>query len=103
MPLLLFEKITDTKAEVKLIHFRPDDPRDGVPEEIKNAGIMVDQLPQEPAPQRGKRNVLYCNPQTKDIWYEVVDRPLTPQEILEEQNEKINLLIQMQLERDGIV
>jgi hypothetical protein len=103
MPLLLFEKETDTKARVVLVHYMPDDPKEGLPEDVRAQGIMVDNLPELPLPQRGKTPVLYCNPQTLEVWYELVDRPLTQEEMIQEQNEKIDLLIRMQFEKEGVI
>jgi hypothetical protein len=31
-----------------------------------------------------KNPVLYCNPQTKEVWYEYEDRPLTPEEEIQQ-------------------
>lgn len=54
-------------------------------------------------PQRGKSYIHYVNPQTKEQWYEEFDRPLTLEEQLEVQNEKIDLLLMNQLEMEGIL
>lgn len=54
-------------------------------------------------PQRGKGYIHYVNPQTKEQWYEEFDRSLTQEEQIEVQNEKIDLLLQMQMASQGII
>ncbi|MEJ8546686.1 hypothetical protein [Brevibacillus borstelensis] len=101
--IVLFEKETETKARVTLIHYMPDDPKEGLPEEVKRHGIRVNEIPEKPEAVRAKSAVLYVNPETADLWYEMVDRPLTQEEILQQQNEKIDLLLMNQLESEGIL
>lgn len=103
MPLILFEQESENRGRVFLIHNMPDDPVHGLPDEVKKTGIHVDYVPEPPEPQRGKRAVLYCNPSTKELWYEMEDRPLTMEELLEEQNEKLDLLMMAFLEQEGIL
>lgn len=101
--LLLYENKTETKAKITLVHYKPDDPQNGLPEEVKQQGIMVDILPEALPYQRGKSAEMYCNPQTNEVWYEYVDRPLSPEEKMEAQEEKIDLLLQMQMSTQGII
>ncbi len=101
--LLLYEKETKTRARVTLIHNMPDDPEQGLPEDVKKQGIEIKALPPKPEKQRGKGIVLFCNPKTSKVWYEYVNRSLTQEELIEVQNEKLDLLIQAQLESEGII
>jgi hypothetical protein len=77
MNYLFYENETPTKAKVMLIyHVEP-------PQELKNNGnyITVAAMP-EAEQQAGKTALPYCNPQTGEVWYEYVDRPLTPEEMV---------------------
>lgn len=103
MPLVLFDKITDERASVNLIHNMPDDPEHGLPDNIKNKGIYVDSIPENLPIKKGTNQVLYINPLTEEMWYEYVDRPLSPEEVQQEVNEKIDLLLQIQLSAQGVI
>ena len=76
--ILFIEKITDTKASVSSIHYQPEI-LDVV--ERSNGIEVVSVL--EPIVQEGKTPILYINPQTKEQWYEYIDRPLTEKEEIE--------------------
>lgn len=103
MPFILFEKESETKAIVTLIHYMPDDPVEGLPDDIKSKGVYVDSLP-EPLPYRRGKSVQLCyNPSTGELWHEYVDRPLTPEELMQEQNEKLDLIMISLLEQEGII
>ena len=91
MNYLFYEKESEERAKVVLIyHVEP-------PQNLLNSRdyITVDEV-QEPEQKEGKSPLLYCNPQTGDVWYEYVDRPLTPEETLnkklEEQQSQIEEL-----------
>lgn len=51
-------------------------------EQLLETGYIVDSVPQVP-PMQGKDGMLYYNPETKEFYFEYVDRPLTPQEEIE--------------------
>ena len=87
MKWLFYEKETDIKAKVMLIyHVEP-------PEELISKGnyIKVENVP-EPRQVKGKSVLPYCNPETKEVWYEYVDKPLAPEEQLKELQEQVNAL-----------
>jgi len=65
------------KNRVVSVHYKP--------EELSNynGGILVDSIP-EPVQIEGKLSVLYCNPETKELWYETEDVPKTEEDILKE-------------------
>lgn len=65
-----------TKARVTTIHHQPEK----LTPERRAQGITVDTLPERPAAQRGQSSALYCNPETGDVWYEMEDRALAPEE-----------------------
>lgn len=85
------QQITESKYEVGYIHYMPFDKEHGLDmtrEELEQEGILVDSVP-EPEHIDGKSAVLYCNPETKELWFEYADIPKTPEQI---QAEKIDLL-----------
>lgn len=91
------QKVTDTKSKVGFVHFMPLDAESGLHktiDELNTTGVLVEVLPQAEKID-GKNAVLCVNPQTKEIFYEYVDIPLTPEEEMrrkiEEQQKKIDL------------
>lgn len=80
MSIFIICKYIETdKWIVDTTNYRPDK----LSEEDLSRGFLVDSIP-EPTEQEGKRPVLYCNPKTKELWYEYEDIPKTKEEILEE-------------------
>ena len=87
MIFLLFDKDSETRAVVTLRHYQPQD----LSEEVLSTGLLVDILP-KPENTPGKRDVLYVNPQNKDLWYEYEDIPLPDEERiaqLERENDEL--------------
>lgn len=95
MILINFESISDTKGEVTSIC----DEQSLFPSTIPRNSIIVDTIIDYPSMVNiGKQPVLYINPQTKEMWYEYMNRQLTPQEeiiILKEENALINYALMM--------
>jgi|GEM_PF-2404306 len=62
-----------------------------------NEGVIVSERPEEPTRELGKSYIWYVNVDTKEQWYEAVDRPLYPDEViqkrLDDQQEIIDALI----------
>lgn len=87
MKWLFYEKETDIKAKVMLIYYETP------PKELLDGGnyITIEDIP-EPEQVKGKSALPYCNPQTKEVWYEYVDKPLSSEEQLKELQEQINAL-----------
>jgi hypothetical protein len=83
--IILYESETEERARITTIHYMPDDPVHGLPEEVKARGIRVQKeaIPPEPVPPIGKYVIGYINPTNGDIWYEFFDRPLTKDEEVE--------------------
>lgn len=75
---------TETRARVYFTHYKPDMLSD---EELKG-GVKVVNIP-EPEMVFGKVGYLYVNPTTLETWYEYVDRPLTPDEELQNLKEQM--------------
>lgn len=60
-----------------------------------NYKIVPDEsIPPLPETKTGKNAVLYINLETNQLWYEYVDRPLTPEEELQQLKERQALMQQ---------
>lgn len=83
MPIVFYKTIDTNKATVEGIHYMPDDPEHGLTEEKKSKGIEVyeESIPKTPSSVFGKRAVRFINPETKEIWYEQIDRDLKQEEL----------------------
>ncbi len=68
---------TESRARVSFVHYVPSQ----LPETVLATGILVEDIP-EPEVIERKAPVLYFNPQTSELWYEYIDRPLTQEEQL---------------------
>lgn len=69
-------------SKVTSIHHMPFDSKYGLGlsrEELEKVGVLVETIP-EPEQSNNKVAVLYCDPQTKELWYEYEDIPLTTEE-----------------------
>jgi hypothetical protein len=87
--LLFYDKITDTKAKVTLIHSNPTVFTDT---ELTK-GVIVEDIP-VPEEITGSYSVLYINPQTVELHYEYYPIPL--QLDIQQVNQKMdNLTIQL--------
>lgn len=82
--------IQDEKGlRVGFVHNMPFDEVNGLgktEEELRQIGALVDEIP-EPEQIEGKIAVMYYNPQTNSVYYEYIDRPLTPEEELRQRIE----------------
>lgn len=60
-------------------------------------GVVVDEELQMPDPKIGKAFHWFVNPQTKEQWFEELDRPLTKEEqvelLLSQQQEQLDALV----------
>jgi len=79
MPYLFYKQENENKAFVELIYYQqPESVQDVL---LNYDGYLIkDEIPKEEY-LVGKISKLYCNPQTGELWYEYVDRPLTTDEI----------------------
>ena len=84
------EFIQDEKGlRVGFVHNKPFDKVHGLgktEEELRQIGALVDEIP-EPEQIEGKIAVMYYNPQTNSFYYEYIDRPLTPEEEIQQRIE----------------
>jgi hypothetical protein len=91
MTFLRYEEESPTRGKVTFQHFQPN----LLTSEQKQGGIEVYSIP-DPVYQDGKTPILYINPETFELWYEYVDRPLTQEEEiknLKQQNAQIMLML----------
>lgn len=84
---------------VGFIHNMPFDEFNGLGKsenELKKIGALVEEIP-EPEEIEGKVPVMYYNPQANSIYYEYIDRPLTPEEELRQRElqQRIELMQQV--------
>lgn len=89
---MIFLKYDET-GKVNYTHYMPFHEKHGLgktKEELEQEGILVDSIP-KPEQIEGKAPILYCNPETKELWYEYEDIPKTEEEL---QQEKIQALEQ---------
>ncbi|MBA7465932.1 hypothetical protein ES707_01104 [subsurface metagenome] len=92
MIALFHEPVSAGKNRVGVIHYKPE--RLTAEQKAKAILIENDALPKVdilPA----KSAILYLNPQTKELWYEYEDRPLTQEELLTEISQKLTALIEV--------
>lgn len=85
--------IKHDNGKVNYTHYMPFDEKHGLgktQEQLEQEGILVDSIP-EPQQTEGKLAILYCNPDTKETYYEYEDMPKTPED---EQAERIEQLEQ---------
>lgn len=93
MKFLELDTLEGTKSKVTKIHAMPYDEKHGLTEEELAKGILVDEVLQAEIYQ-GKGVIHYANPQTKEQWFEYVERPLTePERIAELENTLAMLLL----------
>jgi len=90
--LVFYRTASKDKARVTTIHYQPDK----LTKERQAEGIAVDRLPDRPEVERGEGLALYVNPETGEVWYEIEERALTPEEELlarlETLEERVNKL-----------
>ncbi|WP_035296233.1 hypothetical protein [Brevibacillus thermoruber] len=84
--LITHDGSSATKARVEVIHYQPQ----YLPPEVIEKGIIVDEVP-DPNPPANKVGILFINPQTQEMWYEYVDRPLTPEERIAQLEEQLRI------------
>ena len=69
--------VDEDKHSVGMIHYMPFDEENGLgktEEELLQEGLLIEELPKlENIPN--KAPILFCNPQTKEVWYEYVVIP----------------------------
>lgn len=76
-------KINEIKNGIGFIHYTPFDEVNGLgktSEELGASGILVDCIPEPKPPINKQVDGIYVNPQTKEVFYEYTDKPLTQAE-----------------------
>lgn len=86
---IIFSNTTNPeKYEISTICYEPDK----MLEEIKSKGVIVDEIPVPNTPE-GKKSVLYYNSVLKTLFYEYVDRVLSPEEQKEQRLQALEVAI----------
>jgi hypothetical protein len=95
---------------VTFIHTKPFDDNEGLgktKEELEKEGLFVDSLPSPDTTDSSKTPILKVNPIDNTLYYEYVDRPLTPEEklqLLEQENQELKNRIEiMQQALDDLI
>ena len=96
------DKVDEGNIRVTFQHFSPLDKNDGLTEKQLAEGFLVDEIP-EPQQVSGARPVLYYNLAEKKCYYKYVEVKSTPQVTLSDVNEKVDLLMQLLLESEGLL
>lgn len=86
MKYLTYTQITEAKGRVALVYETPD-----IVTEHNIPFVEVEAIPSY-TPAFGKDAILYVNPQTSELWYEYEDRPLTQDEVIQQQSQEIEML-----------
>lgn len=87
-------QVTETKAKVGLVHNMPFDEVNGLhktQEELEQIGILVDEIPEPQIPTGQQVSGMFVNPETKEVWYEYEDVPLTPEQQMQSQIDDLNM------------
>ena len=83
---------TDENFRVTKVHRMPFDPNNGMGysrEELEQKGFFVEDIP-EPVHQTGRRSIMMYNPDTKGIYYELVNIPLSDKERIDQLENAMN-------------
>jgi len=83
MAVVFGVKESDSRMKVTWIHYKPDHPKYKITSEKKKEGVKIENIPEKETPE-GKKAVGFVNPETKEFWWEYVDRPKEPMEVLDE-------------------
>ncbi|WP_017435149.1 hypothetical protein [Saccharococcus caldoxylosilyticus] len=86
----------DDNGLVTFAHYKPFDEKDGLGKteaELRQTGYLVESIP-EPEAIPGKIPVLKFDKINERFYYEYIDRPLTPEEEVQQLKERITLMQQ---------
>ena len=85
---------TDENFRVTKVHRMPFDPNNGMGysrEELEKKGFFVEEIP-NPIHQTGRRSIMMYNPDTKGIYYEYANIPLSDKERIEQLENAFNFI-----------
>lgn len=102
--LLTYQQLTQEKAWVDGRVYKAEIdgklcPVEELSSAEKSRGLIIPDesfIPPAPSEERGKTNLLMLDLNIKELFWETVDRPLTPEEIQQELIEKFDLLLAKQ-------
>lgn len=96
------KEVGENKCLVGLVHNFPLHPTHGFNKtivELKQEGVLIESIP-KPEITEGKTATLFVNPETKEVWYEYEDLPLTPKDELNQLKQDNTLLKMAIIEQD---
>lgn len=96
------DKVDENNIRVNFQHFSPLDTKDGLSKEILKEGYLVDEIP-DPQNVEGAMPVLHYNITEGKCYYKYVEVKVVPQVTLAEVNDKVELLMQLLLESEGLL
>lgn len=96
------EKVDENNIKVTLQHFAPLDKKDGLTPQQLAEGFLVDEIP-EPEEVKNAMPVLHYNITEGKCFYKYVEVKIVPQVTLAEVNDKVELLMQLLLESEGLL
>lgn len=105
LTFITFEKVTEDNARVVSENYSYESLSDDVKEELQATGGYPVHLPEKPILSENERAVLYTNPQTKEVWYEVEESlpyvdPAKEIDMLRQENQAFR---QSQYEQDMLI
>lgn len=99
-------KITQDKSSVGYVHYMPFDENYGLQktrEELEQSGILVE-LPSEELPKvEGMKCELFYNATTNELFYDYAKENISKEISLQDVNDKLDLILQANLESEGIL
>ena len=91
---------TDSQNRVTLKHNKPEKLSDVQKEQ--GYEVNREDIPDKPETDKGEKAVLYYT-EEGGFWYKTIERELTEAERLEEVEEGIDLLLELELEKEGLI
>lgn len=88
MIFLQYDKNINGETPIMLIHYKPE----LLPNDILDTGTLVNEIPNEPIEDR-KNASLFINTETQEVYYKLTDRPLTKEELLEDQIKDLQIAL----------
>lgn len=96
------EKVDENIIKVTFQHFSPLDSEYGLTAEQLAEGYLVENIP-EPEEIEESIPILHYNIPEQKCYYEYVKVEIAPQITLSDVNDKVDLLLQMMLESEGLL
>lgn len=96
------DKVDEDNIKVTFQHFSPLDSKDGLSKERLKEGYLVDEIP-DPQDVEGAIPILYYSVKEGKCYWKYEELKIVPQVSLTEVNDKVELLMQLLLESEGLL